>query len=76
MGIQRIVSIDIYFQECKGGAMHVWRLKGPLYGSNDSPYTWWDRFVRHVTNMQRLVQQGWELEVEGMHDAIESMLGC
>ena len=61
----------VLFQEYKGGAMHVWRLKGPLYGSKDSPYKWWDSFVRHVTHMQKLVQQGWELEGENMYDAIE-----
>ena len=55
-----------------GGEMHVWRLKGLLYGSTDSPYKWWGSFVRHVTHMQKLVQQpGWELEGENMYDAIE-----
>ena len=51
--------------------MHVWRLKGPLYGSKDSPYKWWDSFLRNVTNMQVLVNQGYEIEGETMHDAIE-----
>ena len=50
----------VTFREYRGGPQHVWRLKGPLYGSKDSPYRWWDSFVKFVTQVQTLVEHGFD----------------
>ena len=38
----------VSFREYRGGPLHIWRLKEPLYGSKGSPYRWWDSFVKHI----------------------------
>ena len=48
----------VSFREYRGGPVHVWRLKGPLYGSKDSPYKWWESFCNFVTKVQSIVDKG------------------
>ena len=51
----------------KGGLEHVWRLKGPQYGSRDSPHKWFESFARFMDTVQHMIEEGFEFEGE-WHD--------
>ncbi len=40
-----------YFKMYKGGPTRVWRLKGPLYGSRDSPKLWYESIRKFMLNL-------------------------
>ena len=61
----------VSFREYRGGPLHIWRLNGPLYGSKDSPYRWWDSFVKHITRVEKLVDLGFEPEKSTIEGVIE-----
>jgi len=46
----------------KGGPTRVWRLKGPLYGSRDSPRLWYESIIRFVLNVELLGAQGFVID--------------
>ena len=58
----------VIFRMYKGGPEHVWRLKGPLYGSRDSPKLWHQTFVKFMSRVQSIIDQGFELD-EAEHTA-------
>ena len=57
----------VRFRMYKGGPEHVWRLKGPLYGSRDSPKLWFESFARFMATVQHMIEAGFEFEGE-YHD--------
>ena len=57
----------VRFRMYKGGPEHVWRLKGPLYGSRDSPQKWFESFARFMAAVQHMIEEGFEFEGE-WHD--------
>ena len=48
----------VYFKMFKGGPVKVWRLKGPLYGSRDSPKLWFESIRNFLLNVELLDEQG------------------
>lgn len=64
----------VTFRMYKGGPEHVWRLRGPLYGSRDSPRLWYQTFVKFMSKVQSLIDQGFELD--GAEHSAESMQGA
>ena len=56
----RYVTYRMY----KGGPVKVWRLKGPLYGSRDSPLKWYESFQRFMLLVQTVISEqiGFELD--------------
>ena len=54
----------VRFRMYKGGPEHVWRLKGPLYGSRDSPQKWFESFARFMDAVQHMIEEGFEFEGE------------
>jgi hypothetical protein len=54
----------VRFRMYKGGPEHVWRLKGPLYGSRDSPKLWFESFARFMAAVQHMIEAGFEFEGE------------
>jgi hypothetical protein len=52
----------VRFQLYKGGLVKVWRLKGPLYGSRDSPKLFYLSFVKFMSTVQSLIDQGFWLD--------------
>ena len=51
-----------YFNMYKGGPTRVWRLKGPLYGSRDSPRLWYESIRRFMLSVELLGAQGFVLD--------------
>jgi hypothetical protein len=46
----------------KGAEEKVWRLKGPLYGSRDSPRLWYESFRRVMAALDTVTEMGFELD--------------
>ena len=46
----------------KGGPTRVWRLKGPLHGSRDSPRVWYESIRRFMLNVELLGAQGFVID--------------
>ena len=53
-----------YFNMYKGGPTRVWRLKGPLYGSRDSPKLWYESFKRFMKTIDTIQGMGFGLDTE------------
>jgi hypothetical protein len=59
----------VYFRMFKGGPIKVWRLKGPLYGSRDSPRLWFESIRRFLLNVELLGDQGFKVEMSQHKDS-------
>lgn len=60
----------VVFSMYKGGPVKVWRLKGPLYGSRDSPKLWYESFRKFMTVVDQLQESGFELD-KSSHDSVD-----
>ena len=54
----------VRFRMYKGGPEHVWRLKGPLYGSRDSSKLSYESFRKFMRAVEGVKGMGFELSVE------------
>lgn len=52
----------VVYRPHKNAAPKVWRLKGPLYGSRDSPLKWHESFVKFMTRVNTVSEMGCELD--------------
>jgi hypothetical protein len=52
----------VRFRMHKGAEESVWRLKGPLYGSRDSPRLWYESFKRFMNALDTVTEMGFELD--------------
>ncbi len=61
-----------YFSMYKGGPKMVWRLKGPLYGSRDSPKLWFESIRRFMLTVQWMGEKGFVLDdaVKGLGEPV------
>ena len=62
----------------KDGPIKVWRLKGPLYGSRDSPKLWFESIRNFLLNVELLGKQGFKVEMskhEGSNSPTEVVEG-
>ena len=46
-----------YFGMYKGGPTKVWRLKGPLYGSRDSPKLWYESIRKFMLSVRFMTER-------------------
>ena len=54
----------VVYRMYKGGPVRVWRLRGPLYGSRDSPKLWYESFKRFMAVVQALIEDGTGFELD------------
>ena len=67
----------VRFSMYKGGPEYVWRLKGPLYGSRDSPKLWYESFRKFMKTAEAIGGMGFKMntEVHGQSDIDQVLSG-